>query len=58
MSLLLIELPAEDTKPLWKLILEQFDELLVKILLAAACISFVCFIYLFHSVTFIRSNRS
>ena len=38
---LLLELPAEETKPLWKLILEQFDELLVKILLAAACISFV-----------------
>lgn len=38
-----IELPAEEGKPLWKLILEQFDDLLVKILLAAACISFVCF---------------
>ena len=37
------ELPAEEGKPLWKLILEQFDDLLVKILLAAACISFVCF---------------
>ena len=37
-----IELPAEEGKPLWKLILEQFDDLLVKILLAAACISFVC----------------
>jgi magnesium-transporting ATPase (P-type) len=35
------ELPAEEGKPLWKLILEQFDDLLVKILLAAACISFV-----------------
>ncbi|CAF3571761.1 unnamed protein product, partial [Rotaria sp. Silwood2] len=34
------ELPTEDSKPLWKLILEQFDDLLVKILLAAACISF------------------
>ena len=36
-----LELPAEEGKPLWKLILEQFDDLLVKILLAAACISFV-----------------
>ncbi|CAF4262735.1 unnamed protein product, partial [Adineta steineri] len=35
------ELPAEEGKALWKLILEQFDDLLVKILLAAACISFV-----------------
>ncbi|CAF1304261.1 unnamed protein product [Adineta steineri] len=35
------ELPAEVGKPLWKLILEQFNDLLVKILLAAACISFV-----------------
>ena len=38
-----VELPAEEGKPLWKLILEQFDDLLVKILLAAACISFVSF---------------
>jgi P-type Ca2+ transporter type 2A len=35
------ELPAEEGKPLWKLILEQFDDLLVKILLGAAMISFV-----------------
>ncbi|KAL3309946.1 Sarcoplasmic/endoplasmic reticulum calcium ATPase 2, partial [Cichlidogyrus casuarinus] len=35
------ELPPEDKKPLWKLILEQFDDLLVKILLLAACISLV-----------------
>jgi Ca2+ transporting ATPase len=34
------ELPPEEKKPLWKLILEQFDDLLVKILLIAAVISF------------------
>lgn len=38
------ELPAEEGKPLWKLILEQFDDLLVKILLGAAMISFVSYI--------------
>jgi len=39
------ELPAEEGKSLWELILEQFDDLLVKILLLAAIISFVlaCF---------------
>ncbi len=44
------ELPAEEGKPLWKLILEQFDDLLVKILLLAAIISFVstCFLYCKH----------
>lgn len=35
------ELPAEEGKPLWQLILAQFDDLLVKILLLAAIISFV-----------------
>ncbi|KAI8491650.1 Sarcoplasmic/endoplasmic reticulum calcium ATPase 1, partial [Branchiostoma belcheri] len=35
------ELPAEEGKPLWQLILEQFDDLLVKILLLAAIISFI-----------------
>ena len=35
------ELPAEEQEPLWKLILKQFDDLLVKILLGAALISFV-----------------
>jgi len=35
------ELPAEEGKSLYELILEQFDDLLVKILLLAAIISFV-----------------
>jgi len=35
------ELPAEEGKTIWELILEQFDDLLVKILLLAAIISFV-----------------
>ena len=35
------ELPRDEGKPLWKHILEQFDDLLVKILLIAAVISFV-----------------
>uniref|UniRef100_A0A8C8CWA6 Sarcoplasmic/endoplasmic reticulum calcium ATPase 2 n=1 Tax=Oncorhynchus tshawytscha TaxID=74940 RepID=A0A8C8CWA6_ONCTS len=34
------ELPAEEGKSLWELILEQFEDLLVRILLLAACISF------------------
>ena len=34
-------MPAEEGKKLWELILEQFDDLLVKILLLAAIISFV-----------------
>ena len=38
---LLLELPAEEGKSLWELVLEQFDDLLVKILLIAAIISFV-----------------
>jgi len=35
------ELEAEEKTPLWELILEQFDDVLVKILLAAAGLSFV-----------------
>jgi magnesium-transporting ATPase (P-type) len=35
------EMPTEEGKKLWELILEQFDDLLVKILLLAAIISFV-----------------
>ena len=40
------ELPAEEGKTLWQLVLEQFDDLLVKILLLAAIISFVSIIIL------------
>ncbi|KAJ8573085.1 hypothetical protein K7X08_009596 [Anisodus acutangulus] len=35
------ELEKEKGKPLWRLVLEQFDDILVKILLGAAFISFV-----------------
>ncbi|KAB0394867.1 hypothetical protein E2I00_008102, partial [Balaenoptera physalus] len=35
------ELPTEEGKSLWELVLEQFEDLLVRILLLAACISFV-----------------
>lgn len=35
------ELPAEENTPLWKLIVEQFEDLLVRILLLAAIVSFV-----------------
>ena len=40
-SFCISELPAEEGKSLWELVLEQFDDLLVKILLLAAIISFV-----------------
>merc|ERR1719247_1927852 len=35
------ELDKEEGTPLWKLVLQQFDDLLVKILLGAATLSFV-----------------
>ena len=35
------ELDKEEGTPLWKLVLQQFDDLLVKILLGAASLSFV-----------------
>lgn len=35
------ELPVEKCKSVWELFLEQFDDLLVKILLLAAVISFI-----------------
>jgi magnesium-transporting ATPase (P-type) len=38
---LCVELPEEPSTPLWKLILEQFKDQLVLILLASAIISFV-----------------
>ena len=39
-------------KSLWELIIEQFDDLLVKILLLAAIISFVSiFLYLLYVLT-------
>lgn len=42
------ELPTEEGKKLWELILEQFDDLLVKILLLAAIISFVLALFEEH----------
>uniref|UniRef100_A0A914XRP4 Calcium-transporting ATPase sarcoplasmic/endoplasmic reticulum type n=1 Tax=Plectus sambesii TaxID=2011161 RepID=A0A914XRP4_9BILA len=42
------ELPAEEGKKLWELILEQFDDLLVKILLLAAIISFILALFEEH----------
>uniref|UniRef100_A0A914I4E4 Calcium-transporting ATPase n=1 Tax=Globodera rostochiensis TaxID=31243 RepID=A0A914I4E4_GLORO len=43
------EMPAEEGKKLWELILEQFDDLLVKILLLAAIISFVLALFEEHT---------
>ncbi|XP_034252460.1 calcium-transporting ATPase sarcoplasmic/endoplasmic reticulum type isoform X2 [Thrips palmi] len=42
------ELPAEEGKSIWQLVLEQFDDLLVKILLLAAIISFVLALFEEH----------
>ncbi|CAG0918999.1 unnamed protein product [Notodromas monacha] len=42
------EMPTEEGKQLWQLILEQFDDLLVKILLLAAIISFVLALFEDH----------
>ncbi|XP_065213218.1 calcium-transporting ATPase sarcoplasmic/endoplasmic reticulum type isoform X1 [Planococcus citri] len=42
------ELPAEEGKSIWQLVLEQFDDLLVKILLLAAIISFILALFEEH----------
>ncbi|KAI1728986.1 e1-E2 ATPase domain-containing protein [Ditylenchus destructor] len=42
------EMPSEEGKKLWELILEQFDDLLVKILLLAAIISFILALFEEH----------
>ncbi|KTF93636.1 hypothetical protein cypCar_00000889, partial [Cyprinus carpio] len=41
----LTELPAEEGKSLWELVVEQFEDLLVRILLLAACVSFDSFVW-------------
>lgn len=37
----IVELPKDEGTPLWRLILNQFDDQLVQILLASAVISFL-----------------
>ncbi|XP_077286275.1 ATPase sarcoplasmic/endoplasmic reticulum Ca2+ transporting SERCA isoform X3 [Arctopsyche grandis] len=46
------ELPTEEGKSIWQLVLEQFDDLLVKILLLAAIISFVLALFEDHEDAF------
>ncbi|XP_049867434.1 calcium-transporting ATPase sarcoplasmic/endoplasmic reticulum type isoform X2 [Pectinophora gossypiella] len=46
------ELPVEEGKSIWQLVLEQFDDLLVKILLLAAIISFVLALFEEHEDAF------
>jgi Ca2+ transporting ATPase len=46
------ELPVEEGKSIWQLVLEQFDDLLVKILLLAAIISFVLALFEEHDGAF------
>ncbi|XP_043102215.1 sarcoplasmic/endoplasmic reticulum calcium ATPase 2-like [Puntigrus tetrazona] len=47
------ELPAEEGKSIWELVIEQFEDLLVRILLLAACISFVSTFWLTCSSRFL-----
>ncbi|OWR46425.1 sarco/endoplasmic reticulum calcium ATPase [Danaus plexippus plexippus] len=47
-----VQLPAEEGKSIWQLVLEQFDDLLVKILLLAAIISFVLALFEEHEDAF------
>ena len=42
------ELDKEEGTPLWQLVLDQFDDLLVKILLGAACVSVALALSLIH----------
>ncbi|KAG5883334.1 hypothetical protein JTB14_003520 [Gonioctena quinquepunctata] len=52
------ELPAEEGKSIWQLILEQFDDLLVKILLLAAIISFVIIYFIiFRCLPYLKEHE-